>query len=71
MRGGGAYNTIKVTIKYILQKEELKSIFCHDNMKCGEFEVTHTTIIKKKYYDNLYQESDTFPFIFIITTTII
>ena len=40
-------------------------------MKCGEFEVTHTTNILKKYYENLYQESDTFPFIFIIITTII
>ena len=34
-----------MTKEYILQKEEIKSIFCHDNMKSGEFEVTHTAHI--------------------------
>ena len=35
-------------------------------MKCGEFELTHTTNILTNYCNNLYQESDTFPFFLLL-----
>ena len=35
-------------------------------MKCGEFELTHTTNILTNYCNNLYQESDTFSFFLLL-----